>query len=112
MDFLRFLFGRRQASASIAKERLQLVLAHERAGRDAPDFLPALQRDLLAVIGKYVEIREDLVRVTIGRQNGASVLEINVEFDGSAKPIERPQRRAVPRPKPATRRPQADANSA
>jgi cell division topological specificity factor len=50
MSVFDFFFPRRPASASIAKERLQIVLAHERAGRDGPDFLPQLQRDLLAVI--------------------------------------------------------------
>jgi len=56
-------------------------LAHERAGRDGPDFLPRLQRDLIAVVGKYVEVREDLVRVNFGRESGTSTLEINIEFD-------------------------------
>ena len=49
MRILDFLFGRRpaaEATAGIAKERLQIVLSHERASRDAPSFLPALQRDL------------------------------------------------------------------
>jgi cell division topological specificity factor len=43
MSLLDF-FRKRNPSASIAKERLQIVLAHERAGRHAPDFLPLLQR--------------------------------------------------------------------
>ena len=105
MGLLDFFFARRPPSAGIAKERLQIVLAHERAGRDAPDFLPALQRDLLAVVGKYVEIREDLIRVSLGQHNGASTLEINLEFDG-AKALPKP---APPRPRPAIRRRQADA---
>ncbi len=109
MGLLDFFFARRQPSAGIAKERLQLVLAHERAGRDAPEFLPALQRDLLAVIGKYVEIRDELVRVNLAKQNGASVLEINVEFDGNAKAVTRPAR--PPRPaKSMPKRAQPDAN--
>jgi cell division topological specificity factor len=86
-------FRRRPATAGIAKERLQIVLAHERASRDTPDFLPALQRELLEVIGRYVEIKDDLVRVKLGRQSGdTSVLEINVELDPSTakKPVPRP----------------------
>jgi cell division topological specificity factor len=86
-------FRRRPATAGIAKERLQIVLAHERASRDTPDFLPALQRELLEVIGRYVEIKEDLVRVKLGRQSGdTSILEINVELDPSTakKPPPRP----------------------
>jgi cell division topological specificity factor len=87
MRILDFLFGRRQASATtagIAKERLQIVLSHERASRDAPSFLPALQRDLLAVVGKYVVIKEDFLRVNFARRSDTMVLEINVAFDPAA----------------------------
>ena len=105
MRIFELLFGRsRPATAGIAKERLQIVLAHERASRDTPDFLPALQRELLEVIGRYVEIKEDLVEVKIGRKSGdTSVLEINVELDPSTmkKPAERP--RALTPPKPANK---------
>jgi cell division topological specificity factor len=102
MGILDFFFARKEATAGIAKERLQIVLAHERAGRDAPDFLPALQRELLAVVGKYVAIKEDFIRVNLARQRDASVLEINIEFDPALtvpKPIERPNRAP-----PATRK--------
>src|SRR5882724_5643034 len=87
MRIIDFLFGRRQAaeaSAGIAKERLQIVLSHERASRDAPSFLPALQRDLLAVVGRYVEVKEDFLRVNFARRSDTSVLEINVTFDPQA----------------------------
>ena len=90
MGILSFLLGRRPATAGIAKERLQIVLAHERASRDAPEFLPALQRDLLAVVGKYVAIKEEFVRVNLSRRDGTSVLEINLELDGAAQPLPRP----------------------
>ncbi|SRR5712692_6569483 len=87
MRILDFLFARRPvATAGIAKERLQIVLAHERASRDAPDFLPALQRDLLAVVGRYVAIKEELLQVNFTRRDDASVLEINVAFDPAAAP--------------------------
>jgi cell division topological specificity factor len=87
MRILDFLLGRRQAAettAGIAKERLQIVLSHERASRDAPSFLPALQRDLLAVVGRYVVIKEDFLRVNFARKSDTSVLEINVAFDPAA----------------------------
>jgi cell division topological specificity factor len=87
MRILDFLFGRRQAAettAGIAKERLQIVLSHERASRDAPSFLPALQRDLLAVVGRYVVIKEDFLRVNFARRSDTMVLEINVAFDPAA----------------------------
>jgi cell division topological specificity factor len=92
MRLFEFLFPR-APSASIAKERLQLVLAHERAGRDGPDFLQDLQRDLLRIVQKYVEASDDAIEVRLGRNGGASVLEINVELPRPA-PTTRP--RALP----------------
>jgi cell division topological specificity factor len=80
-----FFFPKKPASASIAKERLQLVLAHERADRDSPDFLPRMQKELLAVVAKYVALKEDMIRVSVGKAGNASVLEINVEMPSAAK---------------------------
>ena len=58
MSFLSFLLGQKKTSANVAKERLQIILAHERVGggNNSPDYLPALQKELLAVISKYVQI--------------------------------------------------------
>jgi len=83
MGFFRSLFQPRPPSALIAKERLKIVLAHERAGNRAPDFLPILQKELLAVVGRYVEISEDMIRVTLGNSGDTSLLEINIEIEGS-----------------------------
>ena len=83
MRLLDILFPERRNSAVIARERLKIVLAHERASRDAPDFLPVLQKELLDVIGRYVEIRSDMIRVNLGRSGDTSLLEINVEIDGA-----------------------------
>jgi cell division topological specificity factor len=81
-----FFFPRKTDSASVAKERLQIVLAHERAGREGPDFLPRLQKELLAVVAKYVAVKEDMIHVSLGKTGNASVLEINVEMPVPAKP--------------------------
>jgi cell division topological specificity factor len=81
MRLLDLLFPERRNSAVIAKDRLKIVLAHERASRDAPDFLPALQKELLQVVGRYVEIRDDMLRVNVGKSGDTSLLEINVEID-------------------------------
>ena len=67
MGLLDFLFPERRNTAVVARDRLKIVLAHERASRDAPDFLPALQKDLLDVVGRYVEIRGDMLRVNVGQ---------------------------------------------
>jgi cell division topological specificity factor len=83
MRLLDLLFPERRNSAVIAKDRLKIVLAHERASRDAPEFLPALQKELLAVVGRYVEIRDDTLRVNVGKSAETSLLEINVEIDRS-----------------------------
>jgi len=66
------------ASRSVAKERLQIIISHERTQREQPDFLASLQKDLLEVITKYVSINKDDVRVELDRQDGCSVLELNV----------------------------------
>jgi cell division topological specificity factor len=85
MSLFRFFFPPRETSAAIAKERLKIVLAHERASSKAPDFLPRMQKELIDVVGRYVEIRDDMIRVNLGQTGGTSLLEINIEIDG-AKP--------------------------
>jgi cell division topological specificity factor len=98
---LDLVFPDRRNSAGIAKDRLKIVLAHERASRDAPDFLPALQKDLLAVVARYVEIHDDMLRVNVGRSGDTSMLEINVEIDGAkVKPVRNVSPAEPPRPAP------------
>ena len=71
-------FQRPQKSASVAKERLQIIIAHERGERDKPDYLIRLQKDLLDVIVKYVPVNRDDVKIDLDRQDGCSILELNV----------------------------------
>jgi len=98
MRLLDLLFPERRNSAVIAKDRLKIVLAHERASRDAPDFLPAMQKELLEVVGRYIDIRDDMLRINVGRSGDTSLLEINVEIDRSkVKPV---NNGAAPRPRP------------
>jgi cell division topological specificity factor len=99
MRLLDLLFPERRNSAGVAKDRLKIVLAHERASRDAPDFLPALQKELLQVVGRYVEIRDDMLRINVGKSGDTSLLEINVEID---RALFRPDEKApVAGPAPA-----------
>ncbi|AEG91094.1 cell division topological specificity factor MinE [Ramlibacter tataouinensis] len=81
-SFLSFLLGEKKKTATVAKERLQIILAHERSGRNAaePDWLPALQRDLVAVISKYVKIAPGDIKVQQGRQDNLEVLEVKIEL--------------------------------
>ena len=65
-------------TANVAKERLQIIVAHERGQREQPDYLPQLQQELLEVIRKYVQISDDMVQVEVDRNESCSVLELNV----------------------------------
>lgn len=69
---------RRTASASVAKERLQIIISHERSQRNTPDYLPQLQEEILAVIAKYVQVTRDKVSVNLERMGDNSVLELNI----------------------------------
>jgi cell division topological specificity factor len=87
MSLLNF-FRKRTESASIAKERLQIVLAHERAGRNAPEFLPLLQKEILAVVAKYLDVSDEMIKIHLEKVGETSMLEINVELDKArAKPM-------------------------
>jgi len=86
MRLFNFLFPPNRNSAAIAKERLKIVLAHERASNSAPDFLPKLQKELIEVVGRYVKLNDEMIRVNLGKSGETSVLEINIELEG-AKPV-------------------------
>jgi cell division topological specificity factor len=81
-SFLSFLLGEKKKTAGVAKERLQIILAHERSGRNRgqPDYLPALQRDLMAVISKYIKIDLQDIKVNLERQENLEVLEVKIEL--------------------------------
>lgn len=80
MSFLSFLLGEKKSSAVVAKERLQIILAHERSGRGSPDYLPQLQQELIAVISKYVKINPEDIKVHLERQDAYEVLEVKIEM--------------------------------
>lgn len=81
MSILSFLLGEKKKSASVAKERLQLIIAHERVGGRPPAYyLPVLQKELVAVISKYVKISNDDIRVSLERQDELEVLEVKIEI--------------------------------
>ncbi|EKE69121.1 cell division topological specificity factor MinE [Gallaecimonas xiamenensis] len=79
MSFLDYFRDNKKKSANLAKERLQIIVAHERNRRSGPDYLPALERDILAVIMKYVSIDPEQVSVALEhRDDELSVLELNI----------------------------------
>jgi cell division topological specificity factor len=87
MSFLSFLLGQNKKSASVAKERLQIILAHERSARSPrrPDYLPALQRELLSVVSKYVKIQPKDIQVSFERQRNIEVIEVKIELPQAAQ---------------------------
>jgi cell division topological specificity factor len=81
-SFLTILLGEKKQTANVAKERLQLILAHERSGRNAaePDYLQDLQRDLIAVVSKYIKIDVKDIKVNLDRHGNLEVLEVKIEL--------------------------------
>jgi len=80
VGLLNYLRGNEKKTASVAKERLQIILAHERAGRGTatPDYLPALQEELMAVIAKYIHVDRDSLKVQLDKHDQYDVLELNI----------------------------------
>jgi cell division topological specificity factor len=81
MDYFRK--EKKDCTASVAKERLQILVAHDRARGNGPDYLPQLQQEILAVIRKYAAIGEDDVNVQLEQQGTTSVLELNITLPDS-----------------------------
>lgn len=84
MSLFNYLRKRHHNSASVAKERLQIIISHERSQRNTPDYLPKLQEEILAVIAKYIPITRDQVSVNLERMGDSAVLELNVTMPDEA----------------------------
>lgn len=79
MSLLKYLLGQKpQTSASQARDRLQILLAHERSENRAPHFLPQMRKEILEVIAKYVAIDEDKLQISLDAADGYEVLELNL----------------------------------
>ena len=78
LSYLGYLRSQRRTSAAVAKERLQIIVARERAQRDGPDYLPMLKDELLNVIRKYVRVERDAVKIRLDRDGEYEVLELNI----------------------------------
>jgi cell division topological specificity factor len=87
MSLLDFLRPRPKNTANVARERLRIIVAQERANRGGPDYLPLLRNELLEVIRKYVSVDPDAIQVNLERGSDGEVLELSV---------------ALPESKPAT----------
>ena len=75
-DFLKA----KKNTASIAKDRLRIIIAQERSNHGGPDYLPLLRRELLEVIRKYVNVDVDAVKVDLVKDGEHDVLDISVSL--------------------------------
>lgn len=75
---------KKKTTASMAKERLQIIISHERSQRSTPDYLPKLQEEIIEVIAKYVPISKEQVSVNLDRLGDNAVLELNVTMPDEA----------------------------
>ncbi|MEL0638454.1 MULTISPECIES: cell division topological specificity factor MinE [Marinomonas] len=66
------------SSASVAKDRLQIIVAHERSKRKQPDYLPQMQQEIIDVIRKYVKVGSEDVQIQLENIEDCSILEVNV----------------------------------
>lgn len=83
-----FAFFTRRNSAPVARERLQILLAHERAMTGGKSDLAAiLKEEILAVIAKHFPIDRDKIHVKLDRGREISTLEIDVEMPSIGKPV-------------------------
>ena len=95
------LFNRNKTSAPVARDRLQILLAHERSsGEGQSELIAKLREEILAVIAKHVTVDRDKVQIKLDRGASVSTLEIDIEVPGLIKPAPRPieQPKAQPAP--------------
>ena len=78
MSLLDYFRSSKPNTASLAKERLQILVAHERSSRNQPSYLPELQQELLAVIRKYVNVSQDAITVNFEQDGNQETLELNI----------------------------------
>jgi cell division topological specificity factor len=85
MGILDFLKRKPEATATVARERLRIIVAQERSSRGAPDYLPMMRNELLEVIKKYVHVDLDAININFERDSGHEILELSVTLpDGKA----------------------------
>ena len=80
MGLFDFLRTKHKNTASIARERLRIIVAQERTTRGMPDYLPMLRRELLEVIAKYINVDHDAVKVDLIKEGEHDVLDISVSL--------------------------------
>jgi cell division topological specificity factor len=76
---MNLLIGGRTASAPVAQERLQILLAHERGLRGQPHLLDVLRAEILAVVSRHIVLDPEKVIVRMDRRKHVSTLEVDIE---------------------------------
>lgn len=86
MALLSYLFKNSAKSAASAKERLQIVIAHERVGREeGHDFLPAMRQELMAVIAKYTRVDMNDIKIAVDQKGDMEILDVNIVLPDSKR---------------------------
>lgn len=87
MGILSFFRQEKKKTASLAKDRLQIIVAHQRSGNHAEaDYLPKLKEEILKVIAKYVDIDPDQIKVQLDTNDKqCPILELNVALPEHSK---------------------------
>jgi cell division topological specificity factor len=78
MSLLDYFKISKASTASLAKERLQILVAHERSSRNQPSYLPQMQKELLDVIRKYINVGQDAISVSFEQDEDQETLELNI----------------------------------
>ena len=73
-------FFRKQTSAPVARERLQILLAHERRALNQPELVSILREEILAVLSRHVQLDPDKVQIKMDRGGNVSTLEVEIEI--------------------------------
>ena len=85
---MNLLVGGRTASAPVAQERLQILLAHERGLRGQPDLLGVLRAEILAVVSRHIVLYPEKIIVRMNRSKHVSTLEVDIEVPiGVERPL-------------------------
>ena len=89
MSLINMLFGKKPKSAQVARDRLQIITAQQRSDRSSenttPDYLPTLQKELLEVLSKYVEIKLEDINISHEKQDGVDMLALNITLPENKK---------------------------
>lgn len=88
MSLLDYFRSSRPSSASLAKERLQILVAHERSSRNQPSYLPQLQKELLEVIRRHVNVDQDAISFSFEQDGNQETLELNILLPDQLPPKE------------------------